>query len=376
MENQSKVLQTEQRGSKFRRFMKKAGGVAVFTVAVLLPLCVLIIEATTGLCARMGGFNPLVTPWHIAMIAFVPVSNLFLWLAVRGKMRMSVGRFHVLAIMSGIALTFSALFAFLLESYVFEALDSSWFLFLLATLYSLVLFPLFLLVHAPLLALAGGFSLFRRLNKTAKQQGISLGKSFCVGTLVGVGAVLVFFHMDFAIIMNTGYLQPIKVSKNHAAKVAKWHSQAEQGNAEAQLRLGMCYATGKGVERDIGVAFELYQKANRQNHAMSYCFTGCHYFCRRASVGGSENEPILSRDPRSQFHFGERYLSGHGGEADIVKAVAWFAKAAEQGHLEAQYILAQYDKNGTLSPRDASDAFLFTRELSRLDREKENTENK
>ena len=369
-----------QGGSKFRRFIKKAGGVAVFTVAVLLPLCVLIIEATTGLCARMGGFNPLVTPWHIAMVAVVPVGNLLLWLSVQGKVRVSGKRFHALAVMSGVTLTFAALFAFLLESHVFDALESSWLTFLLVLLYSLVLFPLFLLVHSPLLALVGGFFLFRRLNGTARQQGIFLGKSFCVGTLAGLGVVLVFFHMDFAAIMNTGYLQPIRVSKNHAAKVAKWRTEAERGDAEAQLRLGMCYATGKGVERDIEVAAEWYQKANRQNHAMSHCFVGGHYFCHHGysgvSMGNARKKPAKSKDSRNQFHLGERYLTGHGVEVNIEKAVAWFAKAAEQGHLEAQYILERYDKNGTISPRDASDALGFVQALIKLDGNEESTENK
>ena len=361
----------EQRLSKKSCLLKKASGVAVFTGAVLLPLCALIVEATTGICAKKGGFNPLATPWHIAMVAFVPVSNLLLWLAVRGKMRMSARRFHVLAIMNVIALTFSALFTFLQESHIFDELDSSWFTFLLALLGSLAFFPLFLLVHSPLLALVSGFFLFRRLNRTARQQGVFLGKSFCVGALTGLSAVLVFFYMGFAAIMNTDYLQPFRVSKNHAAKVAQWRSEAERGNAEAQLRLGMCYATGKGVERDIETAAEWYKKAAGQNYAKANCFIGNHYGCRRGDKGSRGKEATPSRDPRNQFHLGERYLTGRGVETNIVKAVAWLAKAGRQGHLEAQYILEQYDKNGTISSGDVNGAFHFIQVITKQDGNKE-----
>jgi TPR repeat protein len=44
---------------------------------------------------------------------------------------------------------------------------------------------------------------------------------------------------------------------------------------------------------------------------------------------------------QAQFSLGERYRRGQGVAQDDAEAAKWYQKAAEQGHAEAQYILAQ-----------------------------------
>ena len=47
--------------------------------------------------------------------------------------------------------------------------------------------------------------------------------------------------------------------------VAKWYKKAaEQGHAQAQARIGRCYARGWGVERNIREAMKWYLKAAAQ----------------------------------------------------------------------------------------------------------------
>ena len=47
----------------------------------------------------------------------------------------------------------------------------------------------------------------------------------------------------------------------------KWHHKAaEQGHAEAQYNLGICYENGKGVEQDYEKAEEWYREAAAQGH--------------------------------------------------------------------------------------------------------------
>ena len=56
----------------------------------------------------------------------------------------------------------------------------------------------------------------------------------------------------------------------------KWFRKAaEQGNADAQLCLGICYAEGDGVAKDMSEAVKWCRKAAEQGHedakrALSY----------------------------------------------------------------------------------------------------------
>ena len=61
-----------------------------------------------------------------------------------------------------------------------------------------------------------------------------------------------------------------KSEKKVLDKVFKeYKNAAEQGDADAQYNLGVCYANGTGVEKDEQKAVEWYQKAAGQGHAKS-----------------------------------------------------------------------------------------------------------
>src|SRR5271165_4439770 len=73
---------------------------------------------------------------------------------------------------------------------------------------------------------------------------------------------------------------------------------AEQGNALAQLGLGVMYANGQGVQQDYAQAVVWYRKAAEQG------------------------------DARAQFGVGLMYANGHGVPQDYVRAHMWFNIAA------------------------------------------------
>ena len=58
----------------------------------------------------------------------------------------------------------------------------------------------------------------------------------------------------------------------------KWYRKAaEQGYANAQCSLGVCYASGQGVEQDDKEAVKLYRKAAEQGNAsaqsnLAFCY--------------------------------------------------------------------------------------------------------
>jgi TPR repeat protein len=73
---------------------------------------------------------------------------------------------------------------------------------------------------------------------------------------------------------------------------------AEQGNALAQLGLGLMYAKGQGVPQDYAQAFVWYRKAADQG------------------------------DGRAQLGLGVMYANGKGVPQDYVRAHMWFNIAA------------------------------------------------
>jgi hypothetical protein len=62
-------------------FAARPAAVTLFA-GVLLPLAALVAETCFRLCTGIF-FNPLPTPLHIALVASVPATNLWTWLALR-----------------------------------------------------------------------------------------------------------------------------------------------------------------------------------------------------------------------------------------------------------------------------------------------------
>lgn len=98
-----------------------------------------------------------------------------------------------------------------------------------------------------------------------------------------------------------------QVLNNDPELAAGWFFRAaEQGYADAQFNLGLMYANGEGVEKDMVQAVELFKKAAEQGHV------------------------------DAQNNLGAMYFTGEGVDRDEKKAVEWFKKAAAKGNVEAQ----------------------------------------
>lgn len=116
-------------------------------------------------------------------------------------------------------------------------------------------------------------------------------------------------------------------------KAAEWFCKAaEQGYACAQYELGICRAEGIGVEKDPAEAFELFRKAAEQNH------TG------------------------AQYELGKCYAEGIGVEQNPAEAFESFRKAAERGYDAAQYRLGMCYAEGIGVAKDGGEAVRWLQE--------------
>ena len=133
----------------------------------------------------------------------------------------------------------------------------------------------------------------------------------------------------------------------------QYRAPAEQGDSDAQYNLGSCYEDGLGVDQDPRQAEYWYRKAAEQGDVdAQYKLGSCYedglgvdkdlrqaeYWYRKAAEQG---------DADAQYNLGCRYEDGRGVPKDLKQAVVWYLKAAKKGHVKAQYKLRDCYYNGT-----------------------------
>jgi len=133
-------------------------------------------------------------------------------------------------------------------------------------------------------------------------------------------------------------------------KFNSYYQLAEQGDANAQYNLGVCFENGKGVTKDVTQAINWYRKAAEQCNVDAECKLG-QLFCYSAIKDNVEIVDWVRRAAeqgyaKAQCSMGIYCYYGHGVTKDRVQAVSWYHKAAEQGYMLAQYTLGNIYKNG------------------------------
>ncbi|MDO6562714.1 tetratricopeptide repeat protein [Amphritea sp. 1_MG-2023] len=116
---------------------------------------------------------------------------------------------------------------------------------------------------------------------------------------------------------HLGCVNSFRAYKNKGYKVELKSVQpaAENGDANAQNRLGEMYEFGYGVTRDAAQAIQWYQLAADQGFVAA------------------------------QHNLGRAYNFGTGIQQDFALAEKWYLKAAEQGHMEAMFFLGTLYSN-------------------------------
>lgn len=143
---------------------------------------------------------------------------------------------------------------------------------------------------------------------------------------------------------------------------------AEQGHAEAQLRLGMLYASGKGVELDYKIASDWFHKATAQNNAEAQSYLGWLY---ANGYGVEQDDTQAGRYYRLAAEHGlakDQYMLAcmyrwgrYGVEPDPAQMLDWYQRAAQQSYPPAQYALGKLLMN---EDSDSADLLLAYQWLS------------
>ena len=162
--------------------------------------------------------------------------------------------------------------------------------------------------------------------------------------------------------INTGALK----SLTRVSELKKHLPAAEAGDAKAQYLVGQIYAQGTGVKKDPKQAYEWYTKSANQGYGASRYEIGKMF---------ADGKPVrqnyytaakwyrlaatFNNNAKAQFRLGELYFNGRGVEHDYGKAIAYYTKAAGQGHAAAQYLLGAIYQEGWGVPKDLITAYMW-----------------
>ena len=130
--------------------------------------------------------------------------------------------------------------------------------------------------------------------------------------------------------MSLSFLGCEKKTSSPEGPLEILRKDAEQGDAEAQYKLGEMYDTGEGVIEDDTEAVKWYRKAAEQGHR------------------------------NAQWQLGYKYEYGSGVVVDNKESIKWFRKAAEQGHEIAQFELSMRYTTGKGVVKDSIEAYKWT----------------
>jgi TPR repeat protein len=139
-------------------------------------------------------------------------------------------------------------------------------------------------------------------------------------------------------------------NKEYGKAFQEWKAGADAGQAEAQFDLGVLYAQGLGVQRDMTTAERWYRKAAEQGNAEAEFALGQMY-SRGWGVPRDEADALrwfqMANSPESDGPSTEwSLIEGYGVQQDQKQAAYWYELAAQKGHAEAQYNLGRLYAEG------------------------------
>jgi len=118
---------------------------------------------------------------------------------------------------------------------------------------------------------------------------------------------------------------------------------AEQGNPEAQYKVGEMYELGKGVSKNNITAKTWFEKAAKQGHKKSTYkllyleikANGLNDYTKTQL--GMLRQESASGSPDAQYFLGKLYATGIGVPKNLENALTWLNKASFNGVTEAEH---------------------------------------
>lgn len=146
--------------------------------------------------------------------------------------------------------------------------------------------------------------------------------------------------------------------------IAIWLPLANDGDASAQFNIGVMYANGLGVDRDMATAMNWWSNAARQLHVRAAHNLALAMLAGEPIVNGRKSEPDYTAVLRylkigadagfanSEYTLGKLYAGGIGIEKDERRAAELYLSASIKGFAKAQYNLGKVYRDGVGMQKD------------------------
>lgn len=154
--------------------------------------------------------------------------------------------------------------------------------------------------------------------------------------------------------------------KDYDTAFKHWHELAEFGHEDAQLRVGLMYLKGQGIDKNLEEAKRwLELVAVRDGNERAHLELGLLYADPDTSFTDIDkalyhlNYAANAGAPRAYFELGSLYMNGEGVEKDAKKTVFNLIKASKIGYPRADYYLGYLYEKGELVEQDLALARSF-----------------
>ena len=190
-------------------------------------------------------------------------------------------------------------------------------------------------------------------------------KSFNIKHQIAFTCVAVFTLFTLTGCTTTGSTVP--------PLMERLEQKADDGDANAQYRLGLRYTNGSGVSQIYRTATIWFNKAAKANHAAAQYMAGINYYTGR---GVAQNHTIAVElftkaadqgHSKSQYQLADSYANARGVLKDLPWAARYFEKSARQGHAPAMLSFGVIRGIGSGVSKNLSDAWVW---ISLAEREK------
>lgn len=135
---------------------------------------------------------------------------------------------------------------------------------------------------------------------------------------------------------------------NYQQALLIWRPLAEAGYTLAQYNLGIAYARGLGVERDVLVASCWWKRSALQGNRDASYNLGLVYARGDGEIAQDMTraahwwqQAAIDGDAAAQFNLGMMYARGEGVQQNIETAIHWWQVSAGQGFDGAKKMLEQ-----------------------------------
>lgn len=187
---------------------------------------------------------------------------------------------------------------------------------------------------------------------------------------IGLGLRVLGFATLLSVSASAQTSTSQQVPERPDGKLSALSKKALAGDVKAQLRMGLAFEFGQGVDKSLDKAMYWYQLASDKGDPVAQTDLG--YLYETGGTGPKDPEKAakwylraaVSGFSRAKFNLGVLYLEGAGVQRSDEEAAHWIGEAADDGCPSALLALSYLYASGKGVPTDPRKALELSRKAA------------